>query len=93
MEKEIYAIRIYGGVWEDKWEQILFTSFDKLKVQTYVDKYNRILERLQRFYSFKVGAYLDRKVLWDDNIEVWTDKLQQLEDIVAAEFITLKYRE
>jgi len=44
---QLYAIRAYGGEWDDSWEQVRFITDDEAKGQAYVDKMTALSERLR----------------------------------------------
>jgi len=53
MEK-IYIVKIHGGDYEDRFTYTIFATSDKTKAEKYVEKYNRLLQKLQNHYDEQI---------------------------------------
>ena len=69
MDKVIYVLILSGGQWEDSWEEVVLSSFEKSKLEEYIEKESKEYienKKLQDAVDAVVQKIYKLKVEFDD---------------------------
>lgn len=85
MKNIIYGARVSGGSYDDHWETIKFVSLDKELVEKWVEKYNRILKKIGKFYEQRYLAYPKKGNYYSDpKLNLLASKHYKVDDFWEA---------